>query len=68
MGNGMKIGGVMCPEMKKNVFFLYINQLIFIILLSLYLKTEILKKMSKRIDFSALNLYMRFDSSFYLQF
>ena len=60
--------GVMGPEKKKNVFFLYINQLIFIILLSLYLKTEILKKMSKRIDFSTLNLYMRFDSSFYLQF
>ena len=68
MGNGMKIGGVMGPEKKKNVFFLYINQLIFQLRLSCYFKSEIFLKKSKHIDFSTLNLYMEFDSYFYQQF
>ena len=68
MGNGMKIGGVMGPEKKKNVFFLYINQLIFQLRLSCYFKSKIFFKKSKHIDFNTLNLYLEFDSYFYQQF
>ena len=68
MGNEMKIGGVMGPEKKKNVFFLYINQLIFQLRLSCYFKSEIFFKKSKHIDFNILNLYLEFDSYFYQQF
>ena len=65
----MKIGGVMGPEKKKNVFFLYINQLIFKILLFFFFNTEIFFfKMSKHIDFSTLNLYLRCDSYFFQYF
>ena len=64
----MKIGGVMGPEKKKNVFFLYTNQLIFQLCLTCYFNAEIFFKKSKHIDFSTLNLYLEFDSYFYQLF
>ena len=56
----MKIIGIMGPEKKKIMFFLYINTLIFQHTLILLFKDRNISNMSKHIDFSTLNLNLRF--------
>ena len=64
----MKIIGVMGPEKKKSCFFLYINQLIFQHTLILLFKDRNILNMSKHIDFSTLNLNLRFVSYIFSYF
>ena len=64
----MKIIGVMGPEKKKIMFFLYINTLIFQHTLILFFKDRNISNMSKHIDFSTLNLNLRFVSYIFSYF